>query len=75
MHLNDRARAIAEHLMAEAGQLGVEVQRSADGVRIVDCGVKKPGGNEAGILLARAAMAAPPERVVRLSPARVSPPC
>ena len=57
MHLNDRARAIAEHLMAEAGQLGVEVQRSADGVRIVDCGVKKPGGNEAGILLARAAMA------------------
>jgi methenyltetrahydromethanopterin cyclohydrolase len=56
MHLNESALAIAERLIADATRLHVAVQVTG-GARVVDCGVKAAGGEEAGLVLARAALA------------------
>ena len=56
MSLNAAAHGIAEQLVARAAALGAEVLSTA-GVRVVDCGVNARGGIDAGILLARVAMA------------------
>jgi methenyltetrahydromethanopterin cyclohydrolase len=56
MHLNAKAVGIAEQLVARASALGVDVV-SIEGVRVVDCGVRAAGGIDAGLLMARAAMA------------------
>lgn len=56
MGLNEAAHGIAEQLVARAAALGVEVVDVA-GVRVVDCGIRSPGGFDAGLLMARAAMA------------------
>lgn len=56
MLLNESAFAMVEPLLAEAAQAGISVQ-DIGGVRVVDCGVRAPGGNDAGLLMARAALA------------------
>jgi len=56
MSLNAAAHGIAEQLVARAAALGVDVLDTA-GVRVVDCGVQARGGLDAGILVARAALA------------------
>jgi len=57
MHLNAGALKIVAELLARSDALGVACHMVAGGVRIVDCGVKAAGSIEAGVLLARAAMA------------------
>lgn len=56
MSLNAAAHGIAEQLAVRAEALGVEVLTTA-GVRVIDCGVRARGGIDAGILMARAALA------------------
>ena len=56
MDLNTTAFGIAEHIVARAAALGVEVVPTA-GARVVDCGIRAAGSVEAGLLMARAAMA------------------
>lgn len=56
MNLNAAAHGIADQLVARAAALGAEVVATA-GVRVVDCGVRARGGIDAGLLVARAAMA------------------
>jgi len=57
MYLNAGALRVAEEIFSRPDALGVACHATADGVRIVDCGVKAAGSIEAGVLIARAAMA------------------
>ncbi|NQW49143.1 MAG: methenyltetrahydromethanopterin cyclohydrolase [Planctomycetes bacterium] len=57
MRLNAGAFRVVEEILAQPDALGVSCHRSASGTRIVDCGVKSAGSIEAGILVARAALA------------------
>ena len=57
MQLNAGAFRVVEEILAQPDALGVSCHRSASGTRIVDCGVKSAGSIEAGILVARAALA------------------
>jgi len=57
MQLNAGALEIVAELLARSDALGVACHTVAGGVRVVDCGVKAAGSIEAGLLLARAAMA------------------
>ena len=56
MHLNRRAREIVEPLLENPGRYGAAVH-AIGGVRVVDCGVAAAGGVEAGLVMARAALA------------------
>ena len=56
MLLNESALAAVEPLLASAAQAGVAVHH-VGGVRVVDCGVREPGGIQAGLTMARAALA------------------
>ena len=55
--LNARAAEIVAEGLADAARLGMVDHRSGAGVQIVDAGVKAAGGDEAGLLLAHAALA------------------
>jgi methenyltetrahydromethanopterin cyclohydrolase len=55
--LNARAAGIVAAGLADADRLGVVGHRTDAGVQIVDAGVKAAGGDEAGLLLAHAALA------------------
>lgn len=57
LSLNARAAALADDLIAEAAALRLGVSRGPGGERIVDCGLRHPGGLEAGLRLARICMA------------------
>jgi methenyltetrahydromethanopterin cyclohydrolase len=56
MLLNESALAVVKPLLAGGPQAGTTVHEIG-GVRVVDCGVQTPGGADAGLLMARAAMA------------------
>lgn len=56
MPLNSAAFGLADELCAAAAAAGVSVGRIA-AARIVDCGVRAPGGDAAGLAMARIAMA------------------
>lgn len=56
MTLNESAFQIADHVIGAADRLEVTAHTIA-GARVIDCGVKAAGGIEAGIAMARAAMA------------------
>jgi methenyltetrahydromethanopterin cyclohydrolase len=56
MNLNQSALGIAERTIADAARLGLVVH-TIGGARVIDCGAKAAGGAEAGLMLARAAMA------------------
>jgi len=55
--LNAQAAGIVAAGLAEAARLGVVDHRTGAGVQIIDAGVKAVGGDEAGLLLAHAALA------------------
>ncbi len=57
MQLNAGALRIVSEILSQADALGVVCHTVANGTRVVDCGVKAPGSTDAGLLLARAAMA------------------
>ncbi len=57
MELNYRAVVLCERLIAQAEPLRVSVHRCPSGATIVDCGVHAPGGLEAGVQMARVALA------------------
>jgi len=65
--LNARAMAIVDAALAAPEGLGVVVRHAPSGARLVDCGVQARGGIDAGLLLARAALADLAE--VRVAPA------
>jgi methenyltetrahydromethanopterin cyclohydrolase len=56
MHLNQRARAIVEPLVQTPARFAAAVHRIG-GTWVVDCGVHAAGGIEAGLVMARAALA------------------
>ena len=57
MQLNSGALEIVETMCSQQESLGVACHTVAGGVRVVDCGVKAVGSIDAGVLLARAALA------------------
>jgi methenyltetrahydromethanopterin cyclohydrolase len=67
--LNERAQRLADHLAANAVALRIGVQQTANGARVLDCGVKAEGGLQAGLGLARVCLAGQAE--VTLTPADV----
>jgi len=57
MQLNAGGYSVVGEIRGRAQSLGVTVQSAACGACLVDCGVESGGGVEAGVLMARAAMA------------------
>jgi len=57
MQLNAGALEIVAEFLTRSDALGVACHEVAGGARVVDCGVKTAGSIDAGVLLARAAMA------------------
>lgn len=57
MQLNAGGHAVVGEMCARVESLGVEVHTAPCGATLVDCGVQARGGAEAGILMARAALA------------------
>ena len=55
--LNARAAALADTLEREAEALRLQCRRLDDGVRIIDAGIARPGGLEAGRLIAEICLA------------------
>jgi methenyltetrahydromethanopterin cyclohydrolase len=56
MRMNEAAKAIADHLEANAARFRVRVHRLASGARVIDAGVDVEGGYEAGLALAEICM-------------------
>jgi methenyltetrahydromethanopterin cyclohydrolase len=57
MLLNERALRLADHMAANAAALRIAVANTADGARVIDCGVAVEGGLQAGLALARVCLA------------------
>jgi methenyltetrahydromethanopterin cyclohydrolase len=55
--LNERAHRLADYIAAQAVALRVQVHTTPAGARLIDCGIKTPGGIQAGLALARVCMA------------------
>jgi methenyltetrahydromethanopterin cyclohydrolase len=55
--LNERAQRLADYMASQAMALRVAASSSAAGARLIDCGIKTPGGIQAGLALARVCMA------------------
>src|SRR5262245_26761501 len=55
--LNSRAAALCDRLVERAEELRIAVSISPGGTRVVDMGIKAPGGLEAGRLLAEVCLA------------------
>jgi methenyltetrahydromethanopterin cyclohydrolase len=55
--LNERALRQADHMASTAAALRVNVQTTPGGARVLDCGIKTPGGIQAGLALARVCLA------------------
>ena len=68
--LNERAMRLADYVASQAAALRVAVSTSNGGARLIDCGIKVPGGVQAGLALARVCMAAQAE--VSLAPGDVA---
>ena len=56
-HLNERALAIVAAALADAERLHIAPATSPSGTRVVDCGVSARGSVDAGLVLARVALA------------------
>lgn len=54
--LNQGAARIVATFVEQAERLGIQSQTPSDGAQVIDCGVKAPGGLEAGRLLAEACL-------------------
>src|SRR5687768_12235963 len=57
MNLNARAFQLCRSIIDDAERLRIAVHRGESGSTIIDCGVDAPGGQDAGIALARVCMA------------------
>jgi methenyltetrahydromethanopterin cyclohydrolase len=68
--LNERALRLADYVASSAAALRVQVTTTAAGARIIDCGIKAPGGLQAGLSLARVCLAGQAE--VTLTPGEVA---
>ena len=68
--LNERAQRLADHMASTAAALRIAPQTLPCGGRILDCGVKSPGGLQAGLSLARICLAGQAE--VGLVPGEVA---
>jgi len=55
--LNERALRLADYMASTAAALRIAVQTTAAGARLLDCGIKVPGGLQAGLALARVCLA------------------
>jgi methenyltetrahydromethanopterin cyclohydrolase len=55
--LNERAQRQADFLATNAATLRIAVNKAESGARVLDCGVKVPGGIQAGLGLARVCLA------------------
>ncbi len=55
--LNERAFELCNAMVADANALGIAVSTLDCGTRVIDCGVKAPGSNEAGRRLAEICLA------------------
>jgi methenyltetrahydromethanopterin cyclohydrolase len=62
--LNERALRLADYVAASAAALRVQVHTTGTGARVIDCGVKTPGGLQAGLALARVCLAGQAEVAV-----------
>ena len=56
LRLNERAAATADEMIADAAVLRIAATTLEGGTRLIDCGIKAPGGLEAGRLLAEVCM-------------------
>jgi methenyltetrahydromethanopterin cyclohydrolase len=68
--LNERALRLADYVASSAANLRVQVTTTVAGARIIDCGIKTPGGLQAGLSLARVCLAGQAE--VALTPGEVA---
>jgi len=57
MPLNERALRLADHMAATAAALRIGVSNTANGARVLDCGVAVEGGLQAGLAMARVCLA------------------
>src|SRR5437660_597568 len=67
--LNERAMRLADYVASNAAALRIAVQTTPAGARVIDCGIKTPGGLQAGLALARVCLAGQAE--VALTPGDV----
>ena len=51
--LNERALRLADYLASNAAALRIHARTLENGGRLIDCGIKTPGGLQAGLALAR----------------------
>ncbi|MBV9944069.1 MAG: hypothetical protein JO262_18215, partial [Solirubrobacterales bacterium] len=49
LSMNERAAALVDGLVVDAGALGIEVRTMERGARLVDCGANTRGGLQAGL--------------------------
>ena len=70
MTLNERAMRLADYVAANAATLRIEVHTSTAGARLLDCGIKTPGGLQAGLALGRVCLAGQAE--LTLAPGEVA---
>jgi methenyltetrahydromethanopterin cyclohydrolase len=56
LSMNERAAALVDEMIADAGALGIEVRTLESGARVVDCGAAARGGMRAGLGFAGACM-------------------
>src|ERR1043166_6800905 len=68
--LNERAMRLADYVASSAAALRIAVQTTPAGARVIDCGIKTPGGLQAGLALARICLAGQAE--VSLVPSDVA---
>lgn len=55
--LNERAQRLADHMSGTAAALRIAAHAAEGGGRTLDCGIKTPGGLQAGLALARVCLA------------------
>ena len=55
--LNERALRLADYLASSAAALRVEAHTTPSGAKLIDCGIKAPGGLQAGLAMARVCLA------------------
>jgi methenyltetrahydromethanopterin cyclohydrolase len=68
--LNERAQRLADFMASSAGPLRIHAHVIGDGARILDCGIKTPGGLQTGLALARVCLAGQAE--ITLLPGEVA---
>lgn len=56
-HLNARGLKLAQQLDERAAEFQIAVSKLAQGTRLIDAGINAPGGNPAGVMLARICLA------------------